>query len=179
MSNVVFYYGSRGHPVDFNDPETLNFNNGSLFFTTSMETIQSRIWPKGYLYHCMISTIPKSRRLKEDSEPDASRMLELMRLAPDYNIKIKQLYAKSEKYAYNAMMDKSRTGAIVELIRKTFYKDNNIAFCNAMVEIGYDGYYGKFHPPANFHTDKEKFYYARIFDFDRIRVIKAENMNDT
>jgi len=76
-------------------------------------------------------------------------------------------------------MDKSRTGAIVELIRKTFYKDNNIAFCNAMVEIGYDGYYGKFHPPANFHTDKEKFYYARIFDFDRIRVIKAENMNDT
>jgi hypothetical protein len=177
MSSVTFYYGSKLKPVDFNDPSSLRFNNGSVFFTSLKEAVESHLWPKGFLYHCEIETIKRNRRLKEDSEPDGNRMLELMRSAPKYERTIKTKFSGNEKIAYAMIMDKSRTGAIVDLIRTTFYDTHNVEFCNAMVEIGYDGYYGKFHPPANFHTDREKFYYARLFDFDRIRVIKTEEIN--
>jgi len=177
MTNVIFYYGSKGREVDFNNPDTLKFNNGSLFFTSLKEAVQSYVWPSGYIYHCQIDMIPRARRLKEDGEPNEMKMLELMRASPNYQQVLKSGFSGSEKIAAKIMLSKSRTGAIVDLIRTTFYESHNIEFCSEMVNIGYDGYYGKFHPPASFHTDKEKFYYARLFDFDRIKVTKVEEIS--
>lgn len=176
MANVTFYYGSKAKEVDFNDPSSLKFNNGSLFFTSLKEAVETHVWPHGFIYHCEIQTIPRARRLKEDSEPDEQRILGLMRASPNYQSKLSKFGGK-EKLALSNMMSKSRTGAIIDLVRSTFYDTHNIEFCNEMVNIGYDGYYGKFHPPANFHTDKEKFYYARLFDFNRVKVIKTEEVN--
>lgn len=177
MANITFYYGCKGNPVDFNDPETIEFHNGSVFMTSLKEAAATKAWPTGNVYHCTIRTIPRSRRLKEDSEPNETQMLELMRLSSQYQRILDSEFAGKEKFALTAMMDKSRTGAIVDLIRQTFYRDDS-EFCEAMVHIGYDGYYGKFHPPANFHTDKERYYYARIFDLDRITVTKIEDIGD-
>lgn len=178
MTKPVFYYGIKNREVDFTNPDTIKYNNGSIFLSTLYEAIKSDTWPVGHIYHCDIKTIPRARRLKEDSEPDENRMVQLMKLSPNFKRVIDTQFHGKEKIAISIMMSKSRTGAIVEAIRLAFYNATPKEFCEAMVKIGFDGYYGKFQPPANFHTDKEKFYYARLFNPDLIKVTKAEEVND-
>lgn len=175
MSNVPFYSGTKNKKVTL--PIDLPRNHGSIFLTSLKESIESLVWPTGYIYMCRVLSIPKSRRLKEDSEPDMARLIELMRASPVYEHILKNEFGGKERFAISAVEQKSRTGAIVEAIREKFYAEEDEVFCRNMVRIGYDGYFGKFKPPANFHTDKKNFYFARLFNHEKIEILTTEETN--
>ena len=175
MAKIVdFYIGKQNN--DIANVTDLPFHNGSIFLTTLKEKAEADAFPLGFVYTCNIRSIPRNRRLKEDSEPITTDVSDLMQLSSRYEEVLEKEFAGNPKMAFNIMMQKSRTGAIFESIRQYFYKDLDLEYCQNMVTIGYDGYFGKFYPPANFHTDKQKFHYARIFNLEKIIIKNKEEL---
>tara|TARA_B100000745_G_scaffold198008_1_gene130527 strand:- start:109 stop:660 length:552 start_codon:yes stop_codon:yes gene_type:complete len=171
-ASSIFYTATRGEQVT--SPIDLPRSHGSIFLTTLKESMASLAFPNGYIYTCNVGPIPRSRRLKEDSEPDSHLIATLMKLSPIYQDVVQNQFGGKTDLALKMMLSKGRTGAIVEVVRSTFYADKDLHFCDSMVEIGFDGYFDKFHPPANFFTDKEKYNYARIFDHTKIQIKNIE-----